>query len=203
MSRSNDPATSRHDIRIYQGITVNTLWHWFVDDPDVVGRYSRKLGALVHKDRTGLSPRPRSRVNPSGGVTEGALRSIISSIPGSSEDQPPVLTTNDPEHGFTQLLDLAIGCWEYDCSINEKFRNFAKEVREKWQMHCAEEFSQRTSRIPHQRSIDWMFVALVFEWQDIFQTKSARVVIKFDPRDRMDLEKYKYLPDDFRGRIRS
>jgi len=203
MSRSNDPANLNHEIRIYQGITVNALWHWFVDDPDTVGRYSRKLGALVRKDRTGLSPRPRSRVNPSDGVTEGALRSIISSIPGSSDDQPPVLTTNDADYGFPQLLDLAIGCWEYDCSINEKFRNFAKEVREKWQTDRADEFSQSTSIIPHRRPIDWMFVALVFEWQDIFQTKSARVVMKFDPGDWMDLDKYKNLPNDFRGRIRS
>jgi hypothetical protein len=65
MNRSNDPAFSRHEIRIFQNITVNAVWvnavwHWTIDDPDVVGRYSRKLGALVAKDRTGPSPRRQS-----------------------------------------------------------------------------------------------------------------------------------------------
>jgi hypothetical protein len=200
MSRSNDPAFSKHEIRIYQNITVNALWHWFVDDPDAVGRYSRKLGALVVNDRTGPS-RPPSRVSPSDRVTEGALKSIISSIPGSSDDVPPVLAANGPDYGFSQLLELAIGCWEYECSLNENFRKFAKDVREKWQTYYPEEFKEGTSKIPRQSPIDWMFVSLVFEWQDIFETKSALVVVRFDPRSGMSLDKYKSLPEDFRGKI--
>jgi hypothetical protein len=201
MNRSNDPAFAEHEIRIYQKNTVNALWHWFVDDPGAVDRHSRKLGALVHKDRTGSSPRPRSRVNPSDGVTDGALRSIISSIPGSSDDEAPILATNDSEYGFHQLLELAIGCWEYECSLNENFRKFAKEVREKWQTRWSEEFEEGPSKIPRQRHIDWMFIALVFEWQDIFQSKSAGVIVKFDPRMGMGLERYQGLPEDFRGTI--
>ena len=180
------------------------MWHWFVDidDPDVVAHHSRKLGALILKDRTSSSPRPRSRVSPSDGVTEAALKSIISSIPGSSDNERPVLTINDSEYGFSLLLDLAIGCWEYECSLNEEFRKFAKEVRDKWQTSRPEEFKEGTSRIPRQRHIDWMFVALVFEWQDIFQAKSARVIVRFDHRSGMDLERYRSLPKDFRGTIK-
>ena len=86
-------------------------------------------------------------------------------------------------YGFPLLLDLAVGCWEYECSLNENFRKFAKEGRDKWQTSCPEEFREGNLRIRRRRHIDWMFVAFVFEWQDIFQTKSARVVIRFDPRD--------------------
>jgi len=200
MTRSNDPAFSRHEIRIFQNITANAVWHWTVDDPDAVGRFSRKLGVLVAKDRTGSSPRPRSRVSPSDKVTEEALKSIISSIPGSSDDVSPVLSTSSHDYGFSQLFELAIGCWEYECALNENFRKFAKEVRQKWQNLCPEEFREGPSIIPRQRPIDWMFVALVFEWQDIFLAKSMRVVVKFDPRNGMNHESYKLLPEDFRGR---
>jgi hypothetical protein len=83
--------------------------------------------------------------------------------------------------------------------LNEHFRKFAKEVREKWQTFCPEEFQEESSKISRQSPIDWMFVALVFEWQEIFQAKSALVVVRFDPRNGMDLDRYKSLPKDFRG----
>lgn len=201
MSRSNDPTFETHDIRIYENITVTLLWTWSVDDPDAVGRYSRKLGDLVAKDRTGLSPRPRSQVSPSDKVTEAALRSIIYSIPGKTDDPPPVLVTDGPDYGFSQLLELAIGCWEYECALNEKFRNFAKEVREKWQILCPDEFEEGPSKISRKSPIDWMFVALVFEWQDIFEAKSAHVIVRFDPQSGMEHVRYNSLPEDFKGMI--
>ncbi|KAL5315885.1 hypothetical protein ACEPPN_016759 [Leptodophora sp. 'Broadleaf-Isolate-01'] len=171
----------RHEIQLHHDITKDVKWRWFVHTSNVHD-YSRKLGSQILNDRLGLSQSSRSRIFPSGGVTESALRTIISTIPGESEDKVPELTINSRDHGFTQLLDLAIACWEYECPINEQFRDFAREVQKKWTACNTAEFSKGGARFERKKPIDWMFIALVFDWQDVFQSMSVRVIIKYDPK---------------------
>jgi hypothetical protein len=191
--------SSRHEIRIYEGhkLNLDATWHWFINDPGCVAEYSQRLGALVKNDRASYPP--RSRVSPSGGVTESALRAIIGVIPGESDDDRPILTVDETDdNGFAQLLELAIACWEYDCSIHEEFRAFARSVQKRWKARHPAEFRKETSTLQHQNPLDWMFISLVFEWHDIFTTMSVRVLIKYDPRG-FRVEDNKQLPGDFRG----
>jgi len=193
-----------HEIRIYEGYRLNldATWHWIITDPGCVAEYSQRLGVLVKHDRSSRSPKRRwSRVIPSGGVTESALRAIIGVIPGSpgeSDDDRPTLTADTTDdQGFAQLLDLAIACWEYDCSIHKEFRDFARIVQRKWRA----EFRQGSSTLPHKNPLDWMFISLVFEWHEVFKAMSVHVIIKYDPRG-FRVEDNKQLPEDFRGEYR-
>lgn len=188
----------RHEIQLHHDITKDVKWRWFVHTSNVHD-YSRKLGSQILNDRLGLSQSSRSRIFPSGGVTESALRTIISTIPGESEDKVPELTINSRDHGFTQLLDLAIACWEYECPINEQFRDFAREVQKKWTACNTAEFSKGGARFERKKPIDWMFIALVFDWQDVFQSMSVRVIIKYDPKG-FPVEDNVNLPYEFRSR---
>ena len=199
MSGSNAP--SQHEIRIPSKELDWEAWCWMVKNHSSVAEYSQKLGALVTKDRSPPHSSPRSRVNPSGGVTESALKTIIGVIPrlpGESDDNRPKLTVDGvDDHGFAQLLELAIACWEYDCSIHEEFRDFAKKVHKKWGENHPAEFSRGASTLPHKNPLDWMFISLVFEWSDIFTTMSVRVIIKYYTRG-FQVEDNKQLPEDFR-----
>jgi hypothetical protein len=200
---SGSSTSSRHEIRIYEGDKLNleATWHWHIKEPGCVAEYSQKLGALVKNDRSSRSS--RSRVSTSGGVTESALRAIIGVIPGSPaddrDDDRPILTADETnDHGFAQLLELAIACWEYDCSIHEEFRDFARKVHKKWKARHPAEFRKGTSTLKHQNPLDWMFISLVFEWHEVFTAMSVRVIIKYDPRG-FPVEDNKKLPEDFRG----
>jgi hypothetical protein len=130
------------------------------------------------------------------------LRAIIGVIPGSpgeSDDDRPVFTVDErDDHGFAQLLELAIACWEYRCSIHEEFREFAKSVKKKWNKHHPAEFQKGTSTLKHKNPLDWMFISLVFEWYEVFTAMSTRVIIKYDPRG-FPVKDNKQLPEDFRG----
>jgi hypothetical protein len=196
---SGSSTSSRHEIRIYEGHKLNleATWHWFINEPGCVAEYSQKLGALVKNDRASHSR--GSRVSPRGGVTLSALRAIIGVIPGESDDDRPILTAVETDdNGFAQLLELAIACWEYDCSIHEEFRDFARTVQTRWKARHPAEFRKGTSTLQHKNPLDWMFISLVFEWHDIFTTMSVRVIIKYDPRG-FRVEDNKQLPEDFRG----
>lgn len=202
MSGSN--SSSRHEIRIYEGLQVDWVatWRWIVNDPSSVAEYSQRLGALVDKDRSHPPHSQRSRVSPRGGVTQSALRSIIGVIPGSPgerNDERPIFTVDEADdHGFAQLLELAITCWEYDCSIHKEFRDFAKRVQRKWKECHPAEFRKGPSTLQHKNPLDWMFISLVFEWYELFTAMSVRVIIKYDPRG-FRMEDNIQLPEDFRG----
>ncbi|KAH7324046.1 hypothetical protein BKA65DRAFT_568084 [Rhexocercosporidium sp. MPI-PUGE-AT-0058] len=189
----------RHEIQLHHDITKDGKWRWFVHTSNVHD-YSRRLGSQILNDRLGLSQSSRSRIVPSGGVTESALRIIISTIPGESDDKVPVLTIDSRDHGFRQLLDLAIACWEYECPINDQFRDFARVVQRKWTACNTAEFSKGAARPERKKPIDWMFIALVFDWQDIFQSMSVRVIIKYDPKG-FPVEDNLNLPYDFRDLV--
>jgi hypothetical protein len=209
MNGSSNPST--HEIGIYEGVKLDldgrdATWRWIVDDHASVAEYSQRLGALVEKDRSHPPHSPRTRVTAGGGVTETALRAIIGVIPGSpseSGDDRPVLTVDETDdHGFAQLLELAITCWEYGCSIHKEFQDFGKRVLRKWKRHHPAEFRRGTStlphHLPHQNPLDWMFISLVFEWDEVFPVMFVRAIIKYDPRG-FPVQNNKQLPEDFRG----
>ncbi|KAG4426060.1 hypothetical protein IFR04_000767 [Cadophora malorum] len=109
----------------------------------------------------------------------------------------PGLAVDSRDHGFQQLFDLAIACWEYECPINDQFRNFAIAVQKKWTACYTDELSKGAARFERKKPIDWMFIALVFNWQDIFQSMSVRVIIKYDPKG-FPVEDNVNLPFEFR-----
>ncbi|KAH7388961.1 hypothetical protein BKA64DRAFT_126212 [Cadophora sp. MPI-SDFR-AT-0126] len=189
----------RHEVQIYHDLTKDVKWRWYVNTSNIHD-YSRKKGSQILNDRLGLSQSSRTRIVPSGGVTECALRSIISIIPGESYDKVPELAVESRDHGFTQLLDLAIACWEYECPIVEKFGDFAIAVQKKWTACNTADFSKGAARFERKKPIDWMIIALVFNWQDIFQSMSVRVIIKYDPKG-FPVEDNVNLPFDFRDLV--
>lgn len=188
----------RHEVQLYHDLTKDVKWRWFVNASNVHD-YSRKVGSQILNDRLGLSQSSTSRIVPSKGVTERALRTIISTIPGESDDKVPDLVVDSRDHGFEQLLDLAIACWEYECPINDQFRDFAIAVQKKWTACNTAEFSKGAARFERKKPIDWMFIALVFDWRDIFQSMSVRVIIKYDPKG-FPVEDNVDLPFEFRGK---
>jgi hypothetical protein len=202
------PSTpSIHEIGIYEGVKLDldgkdATWRWIVKNHASVAEYSQRLGNLVEKDRSHPPHSPRSRVSASGGVTETALRAIISVIPSSpseSSDDRPVLAVDDTDdHGFAQLLELAIACWEYGCSIHKEFQDFAKRVLRKWKRYHPAEFRRETPTLQHQNPLDWMFISLVFEWDEVFPVMFVRAIIKYDRRG-FPVQDNKQLPEDFRG----
>ncbi|KAK0123922.1 hypothetical protein ONS95_008912 [Cadophora gregata] len=189
----------RHEIQLYHDLAKDVKWRWFVHTSNIHD-YSRKLGSHILNDRLGVSQSSRSRIVPGGGVTESALRLIISTIPGDSEDKTPELAIDNRDQGFTQLLELAIACWEYECPINEQFLEFARVVQKKWTACNTAEFSKGAARLERKKPIDWMFIALVFNWHDIFQSMSVRVIIKYDPKG-FPVEDNVNLPSDFRDLV--
>jgi hypothetical protein len=202
MSGPSTPST--HEIGIYKGVKLDldgsdATWRWIIKDHVSVAEHSQKLEALVNQDRSQPPHSSRSRVSAGGGVTEAALRAIIGIIPGSpgkSDDVRPILTVDETDgYGFAQILELAIACWEYDCFIHKEFKDFAKKVRRTWNRRHPNEF-RGTSTL--QNPLDWMFISLVFEWNEVFSAMFVRAIIKYDPKG-FPVQNNKQLPEDFRG----
>jgi hypothetical protein len=73
MNGSSTPST--HEIGIYEGVKLDlggsdATWRWITKDYVSVAEYSRKLGALVNRDRKQPPYYRRSRVSAGDGVTE-------------------------------------------------------------------------------------------------------------------------------------
>lgn len=182
--------TRPHDFWI-QGQGVE--WHWLALNGNDVANYSGCLGRQVTEDRLVAS----SRVQLCQGVSEDAMKTIISSIPSQDDDGDlPVLCINDldPESGFNELLSLAIGCWQYDCAIPPACKKFAKDFHSNWTLWYGHEFYEGASVMATSKAINWMFIALVFGWEKIFTNTSRIVVVKYKARDDNP-----NLPQDFQG----
>lgn len=168
-------------------------WHWLAINGNEVANYSRYLGRQVLEDRVAAS----SRVQLCDGVSEDAMKIIISAIPSNNDhDDLPVLYTNDldPEHGFNELLSLAIGCWKYETAIPAVCQTFVNEFHTNWTVWCGHNFYEGRSDAPVNKAVNWMFVALVFHWEEIFRNTSRFVVSKSKEKDDNP-----DLPKDFRG----
>ena len=187
-----------HEIQVCHGKTNAVLWKWYVKDPGSIDQISRRLSRLVREDLDSSAPCGITQVHIGHGITQNALSYIISLIPEDRNKEngvPPVPTTRT-ELGFQDLLDLAIVCWEYECSIHDSIRKFAKAVKTGWEEMHPEEWKKGVPRI--QKSIDWMFLSTVFEWEIPFQDMSVRVIMRFTPTKR-PAEDNKELPHNFRG----
>lgn len=185
--------TKPHNFWIRGEGTRGSEWHWLAVDGDDVAKYSGVLWRQVKKDKAIAS----SRVDLCNGVTEDALKIIISSIPSKDDDGDlPALSINDrdPEHGFEELLSLAIACWKYDCAIPPACKKFARDFQKNWAVWYGHEFFEGTVGAEAGRAINWMFMALVFEWDRIFRNTSRYVVGKYKANDN-NID----LPQDFRG----
>lgn len=166
-------------------------WEWLAVNANDVAKYSGHLGQLVKDDGFSGS----SQVELCDGVTEDALKVIISAIP-SEEDEGdlPVLCINrrNPEFGFDQLLSLAIACWKLDCAIPPVCEKFAQDFYKNWKRAYKDDFAKEASRVSW--AINWMFTALVFEWDEIFRNASRFVMVKYK-----NDENNTNLPQDFQG----
>ncbi|KAH8748807.1 hypothetical protein F5882DRAFT_445958 [Hyaloscypha sp. PMI_1271] len=169
-------STPGYEIRISQEGADHE--RWYVESPDLLGRHSRTL----------VLPR---------GSTADAFRPGVSRITELRNGSPTGLGTNHLEYGFSRLLDLAIACWQHNCFIRNDFQVFADDDQ-----GCYGEPEIRLDPTAQQQSVDWMFIALVFDFPSIFQKKSVNVIMKYDPKgNSMDLERYHNLPDDFRALV--
>ncbi|KUJ23151.1 uncharacterized protein LY89DRAFT_663614 [Mollisia scopiformis] len=189
-----------HDFWIQREGARNGEWHWLAADANDVAEYSGSLWRQVKRDQITAS----SRVELHDGVTEDALKIIISSIPSKDDDGDlPALSISDrdPESGFEELLSLAIACWKYDCAIPPTCKKFAKDFHRNWTVWYGHDFFEGASGVDVAKAINWMFIALVFEWDRIFRNTSRYVVVRYKPNDNNN-----NLPQDFQelvGRTRN
>ncbi|KAH8676399.1 hypothetical protein BGZ60DRAFT_257863 [Tricladium varicosporioides] len=176
-----------HEIWIRRG--ARQPWRWRVKDIADISKHSRKL--VGGKD-----------VEPDDEVSYDALRTIICAIPADLSfrglGESPYLSTNGLDRGFGQLVDLAIACWNYECSIDENFWNFANQVREEWTTDRVELKPGNINR--QQQSIEWMFLAVVFQWEDVFETMSEHVIMRYR-QGKKPTTKKRALPKDFRREV--
>jgi hypothetical protein len=188
----------RHEIQICESPSMNVIWHKIIDAPLSISGYSRRLGRLVKMDRSAPSPSSVSRVYPGQKATREALITIISVIPGQSDDQYPQPTSNNMDDGFTQLLELAAACWEYDCAISAAFLSFVVEPVRMWRTLHKSSPSTAIPSLSAKDSLNWMFIALVFELSDIFETMSKSVLIQYSP-ERLEpfVSDNEHLPNDY------
>lgn len=166
-------------------------WEWLAVNANDVAKYSGSLGRQVRADEISGS----SQVELCNGVTEDALKVIISSIPSKEDDGDlPILSVNrdNPEFSFDQLLSLAIACWKFDCAIPPVCDKFAQDFHVYWTGKYNHDFAKEASSIS--KAVNWMFIALVFGWGGIFGSASRFVVVKY----KSD-ENNTNLPDDFQG----
>ncbi|KAE8453526.1 hypothetical protein EG329_010387 [Mollisiaceae sp. DMI_Dod_QoI] len=186
-----------HNFWIRREGSRNERWNWLVVDANDVAKYSGRLGRQVKDDEQIAS----SQVELCDGVTEDAMKIIISSIPSEDDDGDlPALSINDrdPEAGFGELLSLAIGCWKYDCAIPLACEKFAKDFYQNWTTEYKHDFYEGASGIDVSKAINWMFIALVFKWERIFRNASRFVVEKYSMN-----ENNLNLPLDFQALIRT
>jgi len=188
----------RHEIQICESPSMNVIWHKIIDAPLSISGYSRRLGRLVEMDRSAPSPSSVSRVYPGQKATREALITIISVIPGQSDDQYPQPASSNTDDGFTQLLELAVACWEYDCAISAAFLYFVVEPVRIWRTLQKSSPSTAISLWSAKHSLNWMFVALVFNLADIFETISKYVLNQYSPERLEHFVRYnEHLPNDF------
>jgi hypothetical protein len=168
-------------------------WNWPAFNGNDVEKYSGCLARQVKEDRQTAS----SRVQLCEGVSADALKIIISAIPSKDDDGDlPALCINDrdPEFGFDELLSLAIGCWKYDCAIPPACKKFAKDFHGNWIIWYGHDFYEGAAGREISKAINWMFIALVFEWDRIFKNTSRVVVSTYGTKDDNS-----NLPRDFQG----
>lgn len=186
-----------HDFWLRKEGSRNEKWHWRVLNASEVARYSVKLGLQVRDDRLGAS----SQVELCDGVSEDAMKIIISAMPSKDDDDDDLpalrIDDRDPQCGFNELLSLAISCWKFDCAIPPVCEKFAKDFVKNWSLWYGPDFFQQVSGPEIGKPINWMFIALVFEWEKIFTNASRHVFVRYDINRFFD--ENTDLPEDFRG----
>lgn len=179
-----------HEFRIRsQGVD----WNWLAYNGNDVAKYSGSLGRQVKEDKQIAS----STVQLCEGVSEDALKIIVSSIPSKyGNEDLPVLHVNerDLERGFDELLSLAIACWKYDCAIPSACKKFADDFYGTWMLWNGHDFYKGGAGRQNTKAINWMFIAHVFGWDEIFAETSQVVVSKYNTTDDNP-----NLPRDFQG----
>jgi len=182
-----------HEIRIIN----ERKWSWVVADVEDIRECSIVLYDQVVKDREGSRPKTTTTVIPKGGVTKRALKTIISSIPTNSSRKAYETWSDDSDDGdfgFCKLLELAVGCWQYNCCIHPDWETFSADVWVKWWKYFEHYNDDSYDRQMRQIPINWMFIALVFEWEDAFAMMYAPVILNYGKPSQDNVEE---LPDKF------
>lgn len=194
----NVPSTSSnsrwHKIQISnEGNSNDGEWHRNVKEPSTIVNYSRVLAELVDSDRHMSPPKGTTSVIPKPGVSKYALKTIISFISRRLDDKPYVLRNQflNPNDRLDRLFELAVGCWQYECLINPEWDAFSLEVKNEWSRMFNDDGLY--DRI-HRHRIDWMFIAIVFEWDDVFEMMYERVILNYGTTSHDNREE---LPKNF------
>lgn len=155
-------------------------WERTLENDLEIRRYSEQLGQS-------LSKQAFTRLDCNDEDEAEALATIIQEIPGTGR-KVPELSTKPSDYGFSRLLHLSASLVKYKCSIPPSFHQHAKKVYDK---------ILRSQTIPQVSPLHWMFIALVFGWERLFEVLSVAVLIKYDA-SRTN-EELTFLPEDFQG----
>jgi hypothetical protein len=124
-------------------------------------------------------------VHVSSTVNPRAFRLMVDNI----GKMPSVRSRNSQIANFTfsDFFGLCIVLWSYVCKIDH-WLTVAEHIRA---LNWKDDFIQW----PPGRLTQWLFVALVFDWPDIFDMASKALILDFSELDA-ELCRADYLPDD-------
>jgi hypothetical protein len=99
-------------------------------------------------------------------------------------------TSRTADLSFVEFFGLCIVLWSYVCKIDHWVPT-AEHIRA---LNWKDDFLQW----PPGRLTQWLFVALVFNWPDIFEKASKALIVDFSELDA-ELGRASYLPDEVIG----
>jgi hypothetical protein len=123
-------------------------------------------------------------------VDASAFRLMVDNI-GKTPSAATSPTSRTADLSFVEFFGLCIVLWSYVCRIDHWVPT-AEHIRA---LHWEDDFLQW----PPGRLTQWLFVALVFNWPDIFEKASKALIVDFSELDT-ELGRAWYLPDDVIGK---
>jgi hypothetical protein len=96
-------------------------------------------------------------------------------------------TSRIADISFSEFFGLCIVLWSYVCRIDH-WVPIAEHIRA---LNWKDDFLQW----PQGRLTQWLFVALLFDWPDIFEKASKALIVDFSELDA-ELCRACYLPDE-------
>jgi hypothetical protein len=120
----------------------------------------------------------------SSAVNANAFRLMVDNI-GNVPTVTPSRNGQRADINFSDFFQLCIVLWSYICKIDH-WVPVADYIRDS---HWEDDFMQW----PAGRLTQWLFIALVFDWPNIFETASSALIVDFSELDA-ELRKAPYLP---------
>jgi hypothetical protein len=120
-----------------------------------------------------------------GTINARAFRLMVDNIGKMPNVTPRNSQTADIN--FSDFFQLCIVLWSYVCKIDH-WVAVAEHIRK---LNWKDDFIQW----PQGRLTQWLFIALVFDWPDIFEMASKALVVDFSDLDA-ELRRAEHLPDE-------